>query len=244
MPCLARTLFLAAALFGLHAVASPLPDSALVSNSLTPVLAARDIAHAKDTHVVSPASNASPAVHASHPSHDFQQRIQVFATNAKTHAATMKRLAHQAKSSHARRDDLAFQQQCVQAADGFRANYRDFYQYLASSPGGGAGLQCLDKNSGLEELLKDIVNAHKDFLDCVVEFTAAIPLLGPLLKPIAYEVKCLIDATLDLVEVLVDCLVNPVVDLLRQLGLGGVLDAVCGLSKGLLGSDLGRLLCL
>ncbi|KAJ7071018.1 hypothetical protein C8F01DRAFT_1108716 [Mycena amicta] len=229
MPCLARTILLALhataflALTGLApatttALASPLPDS----TSLSSLLAARVVNKHKDAQLVSPASAVSPNVTASSPqSNDVEQRIRAYAVTAKKHRSQLQKLANEAKTQpHARRaDNLVFQQQCI------------------SRQVKGAGNQCYDPNSGLQVALHDI-------LDCITTLTATIPILGP----IVYDVKCIVDAILNLVTDTVDCLLGPIVDLLKQLGLGGILDSVCKLGQALLvpllGESLGGLLCL
>ncbi|KAF7306936.1 hypothetical protein MIND_00486300 [Mycena indigotica] len=216
------------------ALASPLRGSTTVTNSSNSNLAVRVATKPKNAQLA--ASSSSPK------SNEVEQRIRGYADTAKQHATTLKQLAKQSKTHARRAADLAFQQQCVESATGFRDNYSEFKEYVSGMRG--AGNQCYDETNGLEQALHDIVNANKDALRSIYVMVDNIPGLGPVLGPIVYEIKCIIDDILNLTRVTVDCLVNYVVDLLDQLGLGGVLESLCNLSVSLLGAALGKLLCL
>ncbi|CDO71559.1 hypothetical protein BN946_scf184911.g29 [Trametes cinnabarina] len=99
------------------------------------------------------------------------------------------------------------------------------------------GLANYDNTNGLETLLKDMVNMTKYALNDLDALVANIPAVGPLLAPVMYEVKCILDEVLDAVENLTDAILNVLQPLLEPL-IGQYAAAVCNL-----GLEIGSL-CL
>nr|GAT44197.1 predicted protein [Mycena chlorophos] len=255
MPSLARTILLAlhatafvafTGLVPITAVASPVtPTTASLSGLLAPRLASKN----NKASAFPPASavSPSPATVAPQSNAVVVNRIRAYADSMKTHSSEIERLANHAKSQHARRaaTDIAFQQQCVQAAEGFRDDMQGFHSLLAGIPSiPGAGNACYDPSQGLQEALHDIANANKQVFASLPALANLLPPLAPYLEPILVELKCVLDDTLDLTRVVVDCLLDAVLQILDDLGLGSIVPTVCNLSKSLLGPSLGGLLCL
>ncbi|KAF8321405.1 uncharacterized protein EI90DRAFT_3157915 [Cantharellus anzutake] len=76
------------------------------------------------------------------------------------------------------------------------------------SLGSKKGLANYDRGNVLETILKDVVNALKKTLESIDTLIYKIPALGPILGPIVYELKCLIDDLLNAIENLADLAIN------------------------------------
>ncbi|KAH9937682.1 uncharacterized protein B0H18DRAFT_1113486 [Fomitopsis serialis] len=79
------------------------------------------------------------------------------------------------------------------------------------------GLANYNKNSEMETMLKNIVNASKYVMNDTYEMVNNIPGLGPILGPIVYQVKCIVDEVLDATENLTDALINDLENILPAL---------------------------
>lgn len=149
------------------------------------------------------------------------------------HSANLQRLASQA-STH--RDDADFRTETVSEVTSYQDGLLGFQNVLAQL-GADKGLENYDRSNELETLLKDLVNLSKDTLSYIDELVYQIPVLGPLLGPVVYQIKCILDDVLNAVENLTDAILNAVQPLLVAL-IGQVTAAACGL-----GIQLGSL-CL
>lgn len=96
------------------------------------------------------------------------------------------------------------------------------------------GLANYDPHNGLETFLKDLVNMHKDTLTSVNLIISGIPGLGPLLAPIVFDIKCVLDDVLDALENLTDAALNSLSPLLEEC-IKDTLALYCGLGLDILG---------
>ncbi|KAF7347823.1 hypothetical protein MVEN_01539800 [Mycena venus] len=254
MPSIARAILLAVqatsflALAGISpkttmALASPLsgPSSAAPANSPSSLLAARVVSKYTDTELVARIPILSPTVsaplqqRASSANHtQLIKKLQASHDKMKGNAATMKSLVARTRTRSFDADNSAFKQECASTLKAYKTNFEDFQSIFILIAGTDKGLACYDPTNDLQTILKGVVNFHKTILSCTVTIIYAIPGLGPILGPIVYDIKCLVDALLDATEVLTDCLLNATGALLRALGLGPVLDLLCDLGTGLL----------
>ncbi|KAJ6509548.1 hypothetical protein C8R47DRAFT_1099111 [Mycena vitilis] len=237
MPSIARAILLAVqaasflALTGtspatITALASPLLGNTSASPAKSPssLLAARYFSKRTDAELVPRASTTHlPAVSAppqqsrpANSSASFQQ-LSRSRDGMEADARNMRRFADHAKQARARSTQHQapdLHQQTASCLRSYQSHLQDFQSALSGLDKGEA---CLDRNDPYEELLKDVVNAHKQLLEATVDIVAAIPGLGPVLGPILYDIKCAVIELLDVVENLVDCLVNITLQLLNQL---------------------------
>lgn len=96
------------------------------------------------------------------------------------------------------------------------------------------GLANYNQDDALETLLKNTVNANKDFLSSVDKYAYELPAVGSTLGPsksnpsepvirtnfsdlVVYEIKCILDEILDAVENLTDAILNDIAPLYRGL---------------------------
>ncbi|KDQ08491.1 hypothetical protein BOTBODRAFT_191756 [Botryobasidium botryosum FD-172 SS1] len=97
------------------------------------------------------------------------------------------------------------------------------------------GIANYDPDNSLEHLIKDIINLLKDLLTDVHELIAGLPVAGPLLGSLVYEVKCVADDLLNSAE-------NTTDGALNDSELGSLLGPLHSQALGLLCHDgLGRL---
>ncbi|GBE78201.1 predicted protein [Sparassis crispa] len=137
-------------------------------------------------------------------------------------AAQMNTLVGQSSQQGGNAD---YQQQCISTLSAFHTNLLGFQSTL-DALAADKGLENYDQNDELETLLKEIVNPTKYTLSDVYELVANDPTLGPLLGPIVYEVKCILDEVLDAVENLTDAIINAVQPLLQDL-IGQATQTAC-----------------
>lgn len=118
--------------------------------------------------------------------------------------------------------------------------------------GGGTGTENLDRRNQVEVTLKDLVNsikcvrapfetsdAHRYTMVDINYLVFKLPVLGPVLGPIVYDIKCLIDDLLNAVERSTDSILNGVAPqltgLTSELGISlaniGGLEHLAGLSS-------------
>ncbi|KAA1468243.1 hypothetical protein DENSPDRAFT_877951 [Dentipellis sp. KUC8613] len=121
--------------------------------------------------------------------------------------------------------ESTYGQQCSSELQAYKTNMLGFQSVFAQL-GADKGLANYDKTDDLETLLKNTVNLNKDTLKSVNEMIDAIPTIGPLLGPIVYEIKCILDDLLDATENLSDALINSLQPLLRSL-IAGYATAAC-----------------
>jgi hypothetical protein len=114
-----------------------------------------------------------------------------------------------------------FQRKCASELTAFNTNSRGFQTSL-NQLSADKGRASHDNKDSIERLVKDIINLHKDVLRCFTELVYGIPELGPILGPsmsfssyktlpplfiepcpVVYELKCTLDALLDLTEKLI-----------------------------------------
>jgi len=81
-------------------------------------------------------------------------------------------------------------------------------------------------------LLKEVVNVNKDTLSYITTIVYNLPILGPTLGPIVYELKCILDEVLDACENLTDAIINVLKPLLEPL-IGKFLSTACNNGVGL-----------
>ncbi|KAJ7092740.1 hypothetical protein C8R44DRAFT_750239 [Mycena epipterygia] len=247
MPSIARAILLALhastllALTGLspatiNALASPLPGSSLAvpANSPSSLLAARVISKHTDAGLTARAHAIAPA--ASIPLQQRQssaasEQLREVSKSARANADTMKALRAQASSVQP--GDREFQQKCATALTSYKTTFAR-YQSALEDLSTGAGLTCYDRADDVETLIKAIINYHKEILACTTDLVNALPLLGPILGPIVYDIKCLVEELLDATEVLTDCILNLIAPLLQALGLSAVTDLLCSIGLCLL----------
>jgi hypothetical protein len=108
------------------------------------------------------------------------------------------------------------------------------FQSVFAQLGGDKGLANYDRENDVETLLKNMVNLHKytlNYVDCMV---ADIPTLGPILAPVLYDIKCILDLILNSVENLSDAFINALQPLLRGI-IGATMDSTCQHGAELLG---------
>ncbi|KAL5518926.1 hypothetical protein ACEPAH_609 [Sanghuangporus vaninii] len=130
-------------------------------------------------------------------------------------------------------NDSAFQQGAASRFSSFSSNtqgFSDLFGQLAADK----GLANYDKGNELEVMLKDVINANKDALSAVTALVYNIPDLGPILGPIVYEIKCIVDELLDLTENLTDGIFNDMKPMLQGL-LGQAAGMTCASQFKVLG---------
>lgn len=135
-------------------------------------------------------------------------------STARDHSNNLKRFA--AQSATIDEQDLDFQQSAVNELTGFDTSILGIKNILHEL-GSDKGLKNYDRTNDLETLLKNLINFHKQTFNAVDVLVYNIPGLGPLLGPIVYEIKCLLDDALNAIENLTDALINGLQPLLQAL---------------------------
>ncbi|KAJ7103520.1 hypothetical protein B0H15DRAFT_217330 [Mycena belliarum] len=250
MPSVTRAILLAVrassflALTGLYpttlnALASPLPMPFHASPIASPIslLAARVVSKHTDSEFAIRALSIPPTVPAPSPLQQRQstdaavERFRTSSVKAGHDAETLGRLAAEARSGHP--GDVEFQQQCTSALSSYRTNFASLQSNLFEITSD-KGLAYYDHLDDVETLLKNVVNFHKNVLSDVTALIYQLPILGPILGPIVYDIKCLVDEILNAAEDLTDFVLNLLAPLLQALGLSAVTDLLCSLSLCLL----------
>ncbi|EJD03943.1 uncharacterized protein FOMMEDRAFT_155063 [Fomitiporia mediterranea MF3/22] len=134
--------------------------------------------------------------------------------NAMSDSQELQTMASQSASRN--ENDQDFHQNAAARFSSFQSNSQGFLAIL-SQLAADKGLANYDKNDQLETLLKDFVNASKNAVGAVYVMIKNDPTLGPILGPIVYELKCLIDETLDATENLTDGMLNALNPEMREL---------------------------
>jgi len=149
--------------------------------------------------------------------------LQGFYNQSQVHASTLKGLA--SRSSTIGENDYDFQHACATGLTGFHINLLSFQSTL-SSLNANRGLANYDPNNQLETLLKNMINLNKSVLGYTTVLVYNIPVLGSILGPIVYELKCILEDVLDTVESLSDALLNILQPLLQPI-IGQASSASC-----------------
>ncbi|KAF8640422.1 hypothetical protein AX17_000088 [Amanita inopinata Kibby_2008] len=114
-----------------------------------------------------------------------------------------------------------FHNDCIAALLGFKQSVGSF-QAILSEIGADRGLAFYDRSDDLEKLVKNIINICKKVFSAVDILVDSNPTLGLLLGPIVYDIKCILDLSLDAVENLTDAVLDVLrpmfIDLLGQAG--------------------------
>ena len=120
------------------------------------------------------------------------------------------------------------------------------FQTALAKTGSDKGLANYDDTNDLETLLKNTVDLNKNVLDAVDVAVYKFPVLGPILGPsasqcplrptgrmlklpfiaVVYNIKCLIDGILDVVEDFTDATINELQPILQDL-LGKAVSTTC-----------------
>ncbi|KAH9946623.1 hypothetical protein B0H21DRAFT_742392 [Amylocystis lapponica] len=201
------------------ALASPVPLPLVAAyraqmSGLAPRLSS--ISGLDETHTV--AYDTKPAASIAHRQdyNDILSLLTMYNAEMGQHAQTINNMASQPPTGEG--VDSAYSQQFLSALTSFHGSMFDFERIL-DPLSADKGLEYYDKNNAMETLLKDYVNTTKDTLKNVDVMVYAIPSLGPILGPIVYEIKCIVDDSLDAVENMTDDLINAMKPLLVDLGL-------------------------
>lgn len=120
------------------------------------------------------------------------------------------------RSSNVDPNDVDFQNSCISQASAYQSNLFNL-QTLLASLGSDKGLKFYDSTNDLETLLKEIVDLNKSALGDISVIVDEMPILGPLLGPIVYQVKCILDNLLDLCENVADATINALQPLLKAI---------------------------
>ncbi|KAG6842199.1 hypothetical protein C0991_000169 [Blastosporella zonata] len=138
---------------------------------------------------------------------------------AKQNSKNLKKLAAQSAFSKAK--DPAFQKKCATQLNAFHANVikqqAAFSALEDAKRNSGKGLANYDSSVPLETILKDTFNLTKDSLTASYVLVKNIPILGPILGPILYDTKCLVETILNGSEELVDGTINSLPPFLKNL---------------------------
>ncbi|KAI0348015.1 hypothetical protein BDW22DRAFT_1385036 [Trametopsis cervina] len=145
------------------------------------------------------------------------------------HAANFRQL-HQTPASSRSAD---FDTQSADEVSAFSSNLNGFQDILAQLAAD-KGLANYDRSDDLETLLKDLVNAVKYLLSDVTQMVYELPAVGGTLGPIVYDIKCLLDETLDAVENLTDGIINAIEPLLKGL-ISDASKTACGSGIAIIG---------
>jgi len=143
-------------------------------------------------------------------------------TQINNNAGTMSNLASEASTQG---DNADYQQQCLSTLSAFHSNLLGFQTTFAELAAD-KGLANYDENDEIETLLKEVINLCKNILSYTDELVYQIPGLGPILGPIVYDVKCILDDVLDAVENITDAILNAIEPLLQSL-IGQATQTAC-----------------
>ncbi|TFY70364.1 hypothetical protein EVG20_g2632 [Dentipellis fragilis] len=149
--------------------------------------------------------------------------LNTFYDKANQNAGNLQTYASQ--SSGGGNVDSTYSQQCGSELQAYKTNMLGF-QSIFAQLGADKGLANYDRTNDLETLLKNAVNLNKNALKSVSTMIDEIPTVGPLLGPIVYEIKCILDDLLDATENLSDALINALQPLLRSV-IAGYATAAC-----------------
>jgi len=129
-------------------------------------------------------------------------------TQMSSHAANFRQLSQHYESTQ------DFNTQSADEVTAFRENLGGFQDVLAQL-GADKGLANYNSDDALETLLKNVVNANKYLLSDVDEMVYKLPAVGGILGPLVYDIKCILDETLDALENLTDAIINAIEPILQ-----------------------------
>ncbi|KAF8168086.1 hypothetical protein B0H34DRAFT_44995 [Crassisporium funariophilum] len=133
-----------------------------------------------------------------------------------------------AKSANVQESDFDFQRDSASELSSFSTNMLGFQTaFVKSASESDRGLANYDRKNDLETLLKQYINLHKNALSAVSVLVYNIPGLGPILGPIIYEIKCIIDEILNATEEFTDAAINELQGPLRAI-FGSAVTLYCG----------------
>ncbi|GLB36164.1 hypothetical protein LshimejAT787_0304520 [Lyophyllum shimeji] len=165
----------------------------------------------------------------------YSQFVHYYQAASKS-SRNLKKLA--AQSASVKGNDHSFQKKCDTQLNSFHTNVLGQQAALAALTAEkrkpGAGLANYDGSNDIETLIKNTVNLHKSTLDAVSVLVNKLPILGPVLGPMVYDIKCFLDDVLNFCEENLDATVNGVQPLLRTL-LGSKSTAACPSGAPVLG---------
>ncbi|KAF5313113.1 hypothetical protein D9619_003184 [Psilocybe cf. subviscida] len=154
---------------------------------------------------------------------DFDE-LYKFYDAANANSDTLRDLATNAEDAE---DSELLQQQYASGLSDFNTNLAGFQAaYAKTASGLDDGLANYDRTNDLETMLKNLINLNKYILGSTSAFVNKLPVVGPILGPIIYETKCLIDQILDITENFSDGTINQLTPLLQKL-LGEMVTATC-----------------
>lgn len=121
----------------------------------------------------------------------------------KTAADESARKIHKLALTSAGNDRASFQRRSTLHLTMFSASllgFQGILQQLAADK----GQAFFDKSNPLEVTLKDTVNLSKRTLKDIDTIISKVPGVGPVLEPIVYQIKCVVDLLLDIAENVID----------------------------------------
>lgn len=201
----------------LHLMAADRSLNPVSVNRTTPLIARRNLLTKPYIRTVKPPRHIKE--HARRAASSAE--LHTYYDRAKAHSVKLTSLA--AKSANVQDDDLDFQHDFASELSGFNTNMLGFRTVLAQTD---KGLANYDDTNDLETLVKDTVDFNKNVLSAVDVAVYNIPCLGPILGPIVYNLKCLIDGILDAIEDFTDATINALQPLLQAL-LGKAITTTC-----------------
>jgi len=229
------TAFTALSQTAIYAVASPLPTQypplvlspGNASRSLPPSM--RIVRHPTSLSVASTS-------HAGNAEGDPYSQFVDYYQAARENSRNIKKLA--AQSASVKANDREFQKRYVAQLNSFHTNVLGQQAALsalsAEKRKPGNGLANYDSSNNVETLIKDTINVNKDTLKAVSVLVNNLPIVGPILGPIVYDMKCFLDDILNFCEDFLDATINDTQPLLRAL-LGSTPTATCTSGVTLLG---------
>ncbi|KAF5370214.1 hypothetical protein D9615_010067 [Tricholomella constricta] len=243
------TAFTALSQTAICAVASPLPrfqspyvppvfslDNATLPRSMGIVRNPRSLSVPPSSRP-EPVRTLSSEDRPSHPPNDapYSQFVNYYKA-ARDNSRNLKKLA--AQSGTMRVNDPDFQKKCVTQLNSFHANVLGQQAALsaldAEKRKPGKGLDNYDHTNDIETLIKNTVNLNKNTLNAVHVLVNNLPILGPILGPIVYDIKCFLDDILNFSENFLDATINGLQPLLKGL-LGSTPTVACQSGVLLLG---------
>ncbi|KAI0825139.1 hypothetical protein BC628DRAFT_1419498 [Trametes gibbosa] len=185
--------------------AQPPARSSAVSDSAS-------TARPQDVAVVSHTTSTSPPTAAHHARADdvdtsILNNINILGnmySQMSDHSTAMNDLANRAPTEGNSED---FRQDSVSRVTAYKDTVANFQSILLQL-GADKGLANYDRSDQLETLLKEILNVNKNTLSTISALVYNVPTLGPILGPIVYDIKCIVDEVTNAVENLTDAVLN------------------------------------
>ncbi|EMD42044.1 hypothetical protein CERSUDRAFT_120889 [Gelatoporia subvermispora B] len=225
------------------ALASPLPlplvtaysqyarDVYVKTSTRLPRSESDTVAHEDLGHLV--ARSALPAISSGHTQVPRQDATSIlddinmmnsYSSGIHQNAQAISNIRNQMSSTSAS-PNANYRQQTVSAVTSFSSNLKSWAGLLAWLAQD-KGLANYDSSNQVETMMKNTVNDVKYSLNDLSEMINNDPTLGPLIGPLVYDIKCIIDETLDAVENMTDGILNDMQPLLQALD-GQATDVTC-----------------